>query len=358
MEVSGLVGVADEGVGAVGDEGGVAGGAHRGQVGDVVGAAPGAGSEVVDLESVAAAAELTARDRGAAPPARSWGTGRGKRFPIAIGVPWSSTSTGSMVALARSCSNTESAMGTPAISAGPDNGTSVCTTGRGASVGVSSFASGCSHKLHQRVGGAVFEAVPRLALGRLALLGELSGSWLRTWRPARRATGRAGAASLCRASTTSATTAPRTAPANPPSTVSPRCAPAERAPPAPRSVPAAPTPHRESSSASLVTALNCSGAQRPLVRGGCDLGQRLQRARGLELVADRPRRLTCGVDASDRPAPARRAPARPRAPWCATAAAHRTNASSRADATAPSASTAARRGDRRSRTCTDQTTRV
>ena len=146
VEVSGLVGVADEGVGAVGDEVGVAGGAHRGQVGDVVGAAPGAGSEVVDLESVAAATDLTAADRVAAPPARSWGTGRGKRFPIAIGVPSSSTSTGSMVALARSCSNTESAIGTPAISAGPVNGTCVCTTGRGAMRrGLVLRASGCSH---------------------------------------------------------------------------------------------------------------------------------------------------------------------------------------------------------------------
>ena len=60
VEVSGQVGVADEGVGAVGDEAGVAGGAHRGQVGELVGAAPGAGSEVMDLESVAAAADLTA----------------------------------------------------------------------------------------------------------------------------------------------------------------------------------------------------------------------------------------------------------------------------------------------------------
>jgi hypothetical protein len=60
VEVSGQVGVADEGVGAVGDEVGVAGGAHRGQVGELVGAAPGAGAEVMDLESVAAAADLTA----------------------------------------------------------------------------------------------------------------------------------------------------------------------------------------------------------------------------------------------------------------------------------------------------------
>ena len=37
-------------------------------------------------------------------------------------------------------------MGIPAISAGPDNGTSVCTTGRGANVGVSSCsASATAH---------------------------------------------------------------------------------------------------------------------------------------------------------------------------------------------------------------------
>ena len=42
-----------------------------------------------------------------------------KRFPTATGTPSSSTSTGSMLALARSCSSSESAIGIPAISAGP-----------------------------------------------------------------------------------------------------------------------------------------------------------------------------------------------------------------------------------------------
>jgi hypothetical protein len=67
---------------------------------------------------------------------------------MTIGTPSASTSTGSMLALARNCSSSESAIGMPAISAGPCSGTSTCTTGRGATVGVSraSFASGNSHK--------------------------------------------------------------------------------------------------------------------------------------------------------------------------------------------------------------------
>ena len=50
-----------------------------------------------------------------------------------------------MVALARNCSNNESAIGIPAISAGPCGGTCTCTTGRDATIGVSSVVSGCSH---------------------------------------------------------------------------------------------------------------------------------------------------------------------------------------------------------------------
>jgi len=57
-------------------------------------------------------------------------------------------STGSMLALARSCSSRESAMGIPAISAGPCWGTWTCTTGRGANDGDSSSASQrCLHRL-------------------------------------------------------------------------------------------------------------------------------------------------------------------------------------------------------------------
>ena len=85
--------------------------------------------------------------RGAAPPERSSVRSPGCASRWRPGTPSSSTSTGSMVALARSCSNSESAIGTPAISAGPCSGTCTCTTGRGAIVGVSSSVSGCSHKL-------------------------------------------------------------------------------------------------------------------------------------------------------------------------------------------------------------------
>ena len=52
-----------------------------------------------------------------------------------------------MLALARSCSSNESAIGIPAISAGPCGGTCSCTTGRDANDGVSSSVAGCSHKL-------------------------------------------------------------------------------------------------------------------------------------------------------------------------------------------------------------------
>ena len=69
------------------------------------------------------------------------------RRPMATGMPSSSTRTGSMLALARNCSRRESAIGMPAISAGPCSGTCTCTTGRGANVGVSvpSLGSGRSH---------------------------------------------------------------------------------------------------------------------------------------------------------------------------------------------------------------------
>ena len=52
----GLVGVAEQDPAAVGDQEPVVGGAHRGQVGELVGAAPAGGSEVVDLEAVTAGA--------------------------------------------------------------------------------------------------------------------------------------------------------------------------------------------------------------------------------------------------------------------------------------------------------------
>jgi hypothetical protein len=60
IEAVGEVGVADQGIGAVGDEVGVTGRAHRRQVGDLVGAAPGPGSQVMDLEAVATATDPTA----------------------------------------------------------------------------------------------------------------------------------------------------------------------------------------------------------------------------------------------------------------------------------------------------------
>ena len=61
----GLVGVADQGPGTVGDEHLVVAGdgAHRGEVGDVVAATPGAGYEVVDVEAVAQVAGAAAAVR-------------------------------------------------------------------------------------------------------------------------------------------------------------------------------------------------------------------------------------------------------------------------------------------------------
>ena len=47
----GLVGVAEQDPAAVGDQEPVVGSAHRGQVGELVGAAPAAGAQVVDLEA-------------------------------------------------------------------------------------------------------------------------------------------------------------------------------------------------------------------------------------------------------------------------------------------------------------------
>ena len=137
FEAVGLVGVADQGAGPVGDEVGVAVVRTAARFGDVVGATPGPGSQVMDLEAVATASSPgsgSAR-RAAAPPARSWVRVARNRLPIDDGAPSSSTSTGSMVALARSCSSNESAIGMPAISAGPDTGIGDCTTGRVANVG-------------------------------------------------------------------------------------------------------------------------------------------------------------------------------------------------------------------------------
>ena len=50
VEPVGLVGVAEQDPVAVGDQEPVVGGAHRGQVGELVGAAPATGPQVVDLE--------------------------------------------------------------------------------------------------------------------------------------------------------------------------------------------------------------------------------------------------------------------------------------------------------------------
>ena len=94
--------------------------------------------------------------------------------------------------------------------------------------------------------------------------------------------------------------------------------------------------------------------QRTFVRGGRDLGQRLQPSRGLDRVTRRSAPTRHDHPASDRSAPARRGSARSRAPRPAPGVAHRSTRRA-APPTAPSASTAARRGDRRSRTCTDQT---
>ena len=81
-------------------------------------------------------------------------------------------------------------------------------------------------QLHQRVGGPVLEAVPRLTLRRLRLLGQPLDRRFERARPSHPATARADAACLCPVSTTSATTAPHSGPANPRSTVSTHCVPA------------------------------------------------------------------------------------------------------------------------------------
>ena len=77
-----------------------------------------------------------------------------------------------MLALARTCSSNESAIGIPAISAGPCSGTCTCTTGRDATLGVSSVVSGCSHNCTSAA-AARRSKLSHPALGRLALLGEL-----------------------------------------------------------------------------------------------------------------------------------------------------------------------------------------
>ena len=107
-----MVGVADQRVGAVGDVARGGGGEQGGEVGDVVGAAPAAGDEVVDLEAVAQPAAAAALTRRAGSTERVFlGESAGQRRPIATGTPCSSTRTGSMVALARSCSTTASGSG-------------------------------------------------------------------------------------------------------------------------------------------------------------------------------------------------------------------------------------------------------
>jgi hypothetical protein len=77
---------------------------------------------------------------------RSLGDRPGDRVPTVMTAPSVSTRTGSIDTFARNCSTSASAIGTPAISAGPERGTWSCATPNGARVGMCSSAdAGGSH---------------------------------------------------------------------------------------------------------------------------------------------------------------------------------------------------------------------
>ena len=132
LESVGEVGVADQGEQAVGDRESMVRGAHhargsRSRRSPPSSGAPSGGpaARAADRSRASGSTRRAATPPGAAsptspaPPARSPTT-----------APSSSTSTGSIVAFARNCSNNESAIGIPAISAGPCNGTATCRSGR------------------------------------------------------------------------------------------------------------------------------------------------------------------------------------------------------------------------------------
>ena len=335
-------------------------GAHAGQVRDLVGPVPTPGHQMVDLQSRDVEPQPGTRHRASRSNTarRSFSEIAGAARPIASTAPSSSTSTGVIDAFARNCSNNESAIGIPAISAGPCKrhrrpgsrpaapGVGACSSsaGAGSHNANSASAARCSNGAH----GWPFIGFIRSARRRISAsnraprsIGQLTPDTATSSSPRSATSGTHAPRNRAReSSAVGFDTLPRHA--RQLQRIDVRCPPR----PLPIRLLVGQLHHRRQ----LLV------GEAALHRHRRDRRQRLQRPRRLHLVAHQSAPTHPANPSSSRPARARRAPA-----TTASSAVRRfrccaTNTSRVALATTPWNGSATRRPARR--TCTDPTTGV
>ena len=266
-------------------------GEHGDEVGDVVGATPAAGDEVVDLEAVtqpavgAAAALPVAQQHRAE---RSSGEQRRRTGGrTRVGCRRRRRSTGSIVALARSCSTRASGRGIPQMVAGPVEGhrdLQAAAGRRGSARVVLAAAGDVVDQLHQSARAArCSNGSHGWPVGWAHAFGAALDLAFELARRRDRPAHRGSTTSPCPRPTTTADAPPCAAPATPPPSACPDTAPGGPAPRDRRSAPAPAHSRIRSSSASWTTLCELLGAEPARrTRSAAIAGQRLQRPGGLD----------------------------------------------------------------------------
>ena len=288
-----------------------AGGAHGGEVGDLVAATPdsavGGGGPAARGGSRSPGSGSARRVTG--PRGRSWVTAPWFGVPTVTGIPSSSTRTGSIRALARSASTTASGNGIPATSAGPFWGTWTTNNGFAAAAGAS-VVSHTSRSSPSASRGAVLERMPTADPSVDASVPR-SGVIVASNLAPNTSGNSPCTCSIPRSvSTTSADSAPRGAAAIPRPSASTASEPDAPDPPAPCSAPGEPTPHptpRRPASPPTRAAPSSDPPRAPRPRPPAAI-----RTPGRSRASRAPSAPTRRRDPpSDRSGPAHRAPARP-----------------------------------------------